>query len=185
MNGACRGPSISLPCTSRILPSKRSWTYWRSRGSSRAWPAWAAWPPTLTSTARQTPCTRAGRRAWQRCASTPARPLRGFDQYGERSPAHQHLEPLQKSDLFSLRKRQIPSRHRFRHEQWHASTMPEPARAYGRRYANGIGRLLAGDSGCNLYPELTLNFSPKRRSTRRAHRVSALSIASSILRVAP
>ena len=49
------------------------------------------------------------------------------------------------------------------------TTMAEPARAYWLRHANSFDRLLARDSGSDLFPELPLHLTPKRRSAGRAH----------------
>lgn len=63
----------------------------------------------------------------------------------------------QQSNLLSLCEGQVPLGDRRRHKQWHAATMPKPARANWLRYAHGFSSLLARDPGGNLLPELTLH----------------------------
>ena len=169
MNGACRGPPISLPLASRILPSRRSWTYW-----CRRWFFTSLAGLGLLANSSDFHCATDAR-----YSSLPARvaalrvnsreTVGGASTNTTSNLPHTNILGSQKPNLFSLGERQIPSGNRFGHEQWHASTMPEPARANGLRYANCLGGLLTGHSGGDLSPELPLHLAPKRGRTRRAH----------------
>lgn len=137
------------------------------------WPAWGAMRPTRTSIAQQAFCALYSR--WPTCVAAlrvscreTVEGLQPMLRAISRTPTSWAC----RSPISYLGERQAPGRNWIRHEPGHASTVSEPASAYGLRHANGIGRLLARDPGGDLRSELTLNFSPKRRSPRRAHCVS-------------
>ena len=66
---------------------------------------------------------------------------------------HTDVLGSQQGNLLALCEGQVPLGARRRHEQWHAATMPEPARASRLRHADGFSGFLAPDSGGNLLPD--------------------------------
>ena len=154
------------------MPSKRSWTYWCSRGLVTSFAGFG-----LLATSSAFHCATDAR-----YSSLPPRvaalrvssreTVEGLRLMRHAVLPYTNVLGPQQSNFFSLRERQISCGHRFGHKQWHAATMPEPTSAYRLRHGDHFGRSLARHPGRNLLPELSLHFSPKRRRTRRTYRSS-------------
>src|SRR5665648_167834 len=153
------GPDTTTPSGRRTCPTRRSWTYSRSRSLATSL---AVFGRRATSSAFH--CATPGR-----YSSFPPR-VAALRRSSREIVDGSRPRRAQQRDLLALREGQVPTREPAELERRHAATLAEPPAAGGLRRTDRDPRVLAGQSPRDEDPELALDLPSKRRRPRRLHR---------------